>query len=264
MRPWSLTCALVVWISCTAVSAVKSGDFKTCSQAAFCRRGRALAERARKSESWKSPYTVDPTSVHVVVSASNASLVAAVKSSIYPEINFGLELRFYKDGVVRVRMDEVGGLRKRYDEAASWALVSEPAIDREPRWTVGKHDARVVYGPKKENEVAVTFNPLSITQLRNGKPQVVLNGQGLLHMEHFREKKITESEQPTTDDAVPEGVEVVDAPQVVMKVNPASWFEGETEDGWWEESFLTWTDSKPKGWSLMPHLVGCVYHFSRP
>ena len=252
MRPWNLTCALIVGVCFAGVSAVKSGDFKTCSQAAFCRRGRALAERARESSSWKSPYAVDPTSV--VVSPTNASFTAAVKSSIYPETQFALELRLHGDGVVRIRMDEVGGLRKRYDEAASWALISEPDIDRETRWTVGKQDARVAYGAKKENEVVVTFDPLSVTLLRNGKAQAVLNGQGLLHLEHFREKKIPEPEETSAESVVQEGAEAANAEQVVMKVNPAAWFEGDSEDGWWEESFLSWTDSKPKGWSVIRHV----------
>jgi len=29
--------------------------------------------------------------------------------------------------------------------------------------------------------------------------------------------------------------------------NPRAWFEGETEDGYWEETWKSWTDSKPKG-----------------
>ena len=66
-----------------------------------------------------------------------------------------------------------------------------------------------------------------------------MNGGGLLHMEHFREKK-----GPTPGaEAAAEG----EAAQQVLEVaNPAAWFEGE-EDGWWEERFSSWTDSKPKG-----------------
>lgn len=146
----------------------------------------------------------------------------------------------HKDGVVRVRMDEVEGLRKRYDEAASWALIAEPEISQEIQWKVGKHDVRAIYGAKKDIEVVVSFEPLKVVLLRKGKEQVVLNGKGLLHMEHFRTKSVSEEPKPVD---VPEAGEA----QKVIEVNTATWFEGESEDGWWDETFLQWTDSKPKG-----------------
>ena len=215
------------------VLAVKSADFKTCDQAAFCRRGRALSSRAHDAKSWQSPYSVDAASV--ALQSDQSSFTAAVKSALYPDIHFGLDVRIHNDGVVRVKMDEVGGLRKRYDEAASWALIAEPQISHDIKWKVGKKDIRAVYGPKEEFEIVVSFAPLKVTLLRGGKEQVVLNGQGLLHMEHFRKK--------AEEAALPEGADQ----QVVMKANPHVWFEGETEDGCWEEKFGTSTDSKPKG-----------------
>ncbi|RDB25094.1 Neutral alpha-glucosidase AB [Hypsizygus marmoreus] len=226
--------------------ALKAHDFKTCSQSGFCRRGRALSARAREAgEKWISPYTVDPSSI--AIASHQATFTAGVKSSLYPEIKFGLELRVHDDGVVRVRMDELGGLRKRYDEAASWALISEPVISKDIKWTAGKKDIRAVYGAKKENEVVVTFAPLRVALLRGGKEQVVLNGQGLLHMEHFRTKtpEVTHTEEPEPK----EGEEIVeDEAQVVVKSeNPRAWFEGDKEDDWWEETFSSWTDTKPKG-----------------
>ncbi|EJD08186.1 alpha-glucosidase [Fomitiporia mediterranea MF3/22] len=219
--------------------ALKTGDWKTCSQSAFCRRGRALSARAKEGgSSWKSPYSVDPASISV--SPGEAAFSAAVKSSIYPDVKFKLYLQVLQDGVVRVRMDEAGGLRKRYNEAASWALIADPKVTSEIRWTVGKKDVRAVNG---DNTVVVELSPLKISLLRKGKEEIVLNGGGLLHMEHFREKK----EQPKADPP-PEGEEQAQEvlEQATEKVNPAAWFEGE-EDGWWEESFKSWTDSKPKG-----------------
>ena len=242
MRSWTFS-TLLLWFFFTGIFALKSGDFKTCSQAGFCRRGRALSARAKESTTWKSPYAVDASSV--VSSPHDASLTATVRSSIYPEIKFGLELRLHKDGVVRVRMDEVDGLRKRYDEATSWALIAEPEINRDLRWTVGQQNARVVYGTKQVTEVVVAFDPLTVSLFHDGKVQVVLNSQGLLHMEHFRVKDPPEDSKPPD---VPEGgLDGNDDAQTVMKVNPGAWFEGDTQDAWWEESFLTWTDSKPKG-----------------
>ncbi|KAJ6491629.1 glycoside hydrolase family 31 protein [Mycena vitilis] len=238
MQPWTLLGVLSLLITVPDALAVKSHDFKTCSQAGFCRRGRALSARAAEAKSsWRSPYSLNvPT---IAITPDKAVFTAGVKSSLYPEIKFGLELRVHEDGVVRVRMDEVNGLRKRYDEAASWALISEPTISQEITWTAGKKDIRAKYG---NNEVVVAFQPLKISLLRGGKEQIVLNGQGLLHMEHFRTKAVEETK---TEEAEP--VPEEDAEQVVMKVNPRAWFEGDKEDDWWEEKFSTWTDTKPKG-----------------
>ena len=149
-------------------------------------------------------------------------------------------------------MDEVGGLRKRYDEAAGWALIEEPTISTDIKWTASKKDIRAVYGEKKDIEVVVAFEPLRVSLLRGGKEQIVLNGQGLLHMEHFRNKveAATATEEPEPEGVEsPEGVEAPEAEeQVALEVpNPRAWFEGQEEDAFWEETFGSWTDSKPKG-----------------
>lgn len=232
MRVHGLTLSgLLLLVGQTAL-AVKKEDFKTCSQSGFCRRGRALASRARDGgSSWSSPYSIDPSTI--VIHETEASFTAAVKSALYPDIKFGLDVRIQEDGVVRVRMDEVGGLRKRYDEAARWALVAEPAISREIRWWTGLKDAKAQYGG--DVEMVVEFDPLRVVLRRGGVEQVVVNGRGLLHMEHFRNK-----EEPV---AVPEGSEE----QAVLSANSAAWFEGDEPDAYWEESFSKWTDSKPKG-----------------
>lgn len=242
MRAWSLLGVLILLTQ--EAWAFKAHDFKTCSQSGFCRRGRALSARAKESKSWKSPYSLDASSINV--SSDKAVFSASVKSSLYPEINFALEVRVQDDGVARVRMDEVGGLRKHYDEAASWALIKEPVLSKDVKWTTSKKDVRAVYGAKKDIEVVITYEPLRISLLRNGKEQIVLNGQGLLHMEHFRNKV----EAPTsTEEPEPEGVEPPEGEEqaVIKSTNPNAWFEGDEEDSLWEESFGQWTDSKPKG-----------------
>ena len=211
-------------------------------QSGFCRRGRAIAARANLAgKSWKSPYSiVGPVTIN---ENGEAALNAALKSSLYPEIKFSLDVRVHDDGVVRVRMDEVGGLRKRYDDVPSWTLVSEPIISKNVKWKEGKKDVRATFGDKGDFEVIVEYEPLKVKLLCGGKEQVILNGKGLLHMEHFRTKR---AEEAKTDEApVAEG----DAQAVVQTPleNPRAWFEGDTEDDLWEETFSTWTDTKPKG-----------------
>ena len=234
MRSLSLLVALLV---STSTLAFKRDSFKTCDQSGFCRRGRALSARALAAdESWQSPYYIDPSSI--LRDDTDAFFSAIVKSTIYPDVKFSLEVRAHEDGVIRVQMDEVDGLRKHYNEAASWALVRDPPLSKlgHVRWLVGKDDTRARYGWKGASfEVVVQYNPLKVTFYTNGEEQVVLNGRGLLHMEHFRTKQ---------DSPQNEGAE---AEQVPLSVNNAAWFEGEQQDAWWEETWSTWTDSKPKG-----------------
>ena len=222
--------------------AFKAGDFKTCSQSGFCRRGRALATRAKDNvDTWHSPYSVDAQSL--LLTSGRASLSAAVKSELYPDVKFSLEVRVHEDGVVRVRMDEIDGLKKRYDEASKWALTAEPSISTHTEWKVGASEAHAKFGKKLEHEVVVDFKPLRVVLKKDGKEQVVVNGRGLLHMEHYRNKAV---EEPKVE-AAEEGAE---AQQVLdVKTNPNTWFEGDSEDAYWEETFGSWTDSKPKGMS---------------
>ncbi|KAF9784102.1 alpha-glucosidase [Thelephora terrestris] len=242
MRSLAAALWLLLLLPAPSVVAVKEQDFKKCHESSFCRRGRALADRAtehvKSGEKWKSPYSLDASTI--VLEDGGSRFTGRVRSSLYPEIKFELDVRVHEDGVVRVRMDEKEGLRKRYDEAASWALLKEPVLSPSSKWSVGKKEVKVVYGAKKDQvEVTVEFEPLVVRMKRNGKDQVVLNGQGLLHMEHFKKKvEKVEAEVP-----VVEGEET----QKVVQLPPNSWFEGVTEDGWWEETWKTWTDTKPKG-----------------
>ena len=228
----------------TMMDPVERG-IKKWNDSAFCRRGRALADRAAKrvgsGEKWISPYSLDPSTI--VLEDLGSRFTGRVRSSLYPEIKFELDVRIHEDGVVRVRMDEKEGLRKRYDEAASWALFKEPILSSSLKWSLGREEAKAVYEKDQDQvEVSVEYRPLVLRMKRNGKDQVVLNGQGLLHMEHFRERRV---EAQGGEGSVVEGED--SEPQKVIQHSQNSWFEGDTEDGFWEETWKSWTDTKPKG-----------------
>ena len=229
------------------VLAVKHQDFKTCSQSGFCRRGRSIAERARESKDWKSPYFVESNTVDVTGDQSTFS--AIVRSSLYPDIKFRLDLSVLEDGVIRAQMDEIDGVRQRYNGAAAWTLVADPKVSKTIRWNKGVKDIRAIYGDKNEVEARVSYSPLRISLLRNGKEEVVINGDGLLHMEHSRRKP----EQSEEKEQSPETNEGNDAQTVITSPGrPQAWFEGEKEDDWWEEQFSSWKDRKPKGNNSFP------------
>ncbi|CEL52664.1 alpha 1,3-glucosidase [Rhizoctonia solani AG-1 IB] len=216
---------------------VRHSDFKSCSQSGFCRRGRAISKRADEAGAkWASPYTIDTTNLRV--SADRSKITVPVKSSLHPDIKFQLSVVVHEDGTARVRMDEVDGLKKRYDGAADWALASIPEV-RGVDW---KPVDGGVEGRWDGILLRVTYEPLLIELIRDGRIEMSVNGRGLLHMEHFRNKP-----EPKVEEAVAEGAEseqkVIKEPE--PKIN--AWFEGDTEDDYWEETFKSWTDSKPKG-----------------
>lgn len=247
---WGQTLLLVAALLAERSQSTKHEDFKKCADAAFCRRGRALASRALEagSRSWRSPYSLDKSGISF--SSAKSSFTAPIKSSIYPDVKFSLEVRVHEDGAVRVRMDETyeeGRKWKRYDEAAAWALIRVPSLAAAGvvDWKVGKKDIKGVFNGV---EVRLQYEPLKITLLRDGREEIVLNGDSLLHMEHFREKpaqaKVApRSEEPT--DGAEGGDQVPLQPPEPVKLS--AWFEGDEEDGLWEETFKSWTDSKPKG-----------------
>ncbi|KAF8320449.1 alpha-glucosidase [Clavulina sp. PMI_390] len=221
--------------------AAKDHDFKKCHQSGFCKRGRALSERAYAAgKSWSSPYSIDSTALSF--SPSHASFTAPVKSSLYPDIRFELKVSILEDGIARVTMDEVNGLRQRYNEAAKWALLTEPQLKdaSSVKWEqLGNNGRKAVYDGV---ELRIQYSPLSISLWRDGREEILLNGRGLLHMEHFRSK---ETISPPPEGQSEEGQAVLEDES--SKVKPTAWFEGDMEESYWEETWSTWTDSKPKG-----------------
>lgn len=242
--------------------AVKTEDFKRCEQASFCRRLRSLAPRqaAAPSGGWASPYAI--TSHGSLVNTGESedeppSIVFPVRSTLLAEgeAKFELTIDLIGDGIARVRLDEVGGLRKRYDEASRWVLV-DGALRQRTSFDLNtdEHTTNVTFassfdGPQR---LELVHEPLTLRLFRGDRaePELVLNGRGLLHMEHFRrhpsagaspsEPLAAENEQGQTILEGEAGSTPVDR----------SWFEG-PKDEWerdlWEEKWKTWTDSKPKG-----------------
>ncbi|SCV72067.1 BQ2448_4761 [Microbotryum intermedium] len=226
------------------VIAVKRHDFKTCEQSGFCNRNRQLADRANEaSSSWKSPYSIAPEP-----SFSQGRYLASVKNALFPLINFKLEICFQQDGLARVLVDEVDGLRQRYNETASWALAQEPRLDQDDAHYSVEIDAKqstISYGsPQRRQQVQIQHDPLLITFLRDGQPHVVLNERGLFNMEHFRVKPIDGNEQAEVviqDPNHPTQQTVI----VPEKAYPG--FLPTSDEGMWEENFNGKQDSKPKG-----------------
>ena len=241
-RQRSFLFTLLLVALCSIVMGVKQEDFKQCSQSSFCRRLRAIGTKQSEATpgSFKSPYSLGS---HIPTSGpETASWTWPVKSALYPEIAFNLRVDILErgDGIVRIRMDEVGSKTKfkRYDETAKWALVDpEPALNSSSGTTFHSTNWRTIISYGSTLSLKVEHSPMKITQFRDGQPQIILNERSLLHMEHFRTKDVE------AQDAIQS-----DSEQMVMKGDEMdrSWFETSDAD-MFEESWKRWKDSKPKG-----------------
>ncbi|KAM0750382.1 hypothetical protein T439DRAFT_326351 [Meredithblackwellia eburnea MCA 4105] len=232
------------------VHAVKRHDFKTCQQSGFCARNRALADRASQHvASWKSPYSLDSPAFN----PADNHFTAHVSNQLFPGIHFSLQISFQKDGVARIKMDEVAGLRQRYNEAANWAVQSPPTLATQSDDFDVDLDSNglglttISYAEGKRHQVQIQHSPLKISFFRDGQPHVVINDKGLLNMEHFRVKKIPLGDSETEGEVIIQDPDHPEQAKVIVSEEAFPGFLPPDESGMWEESFGGKTDSKPKG-----------------
>jgi alpha 1,3-glucosidase len=217
-------------------TAVKYEDFKTCSQSSFCRRLRSIGTKQVASD-FTSPYSLSDSPPST---PTPGSWKWSLKSTLYPEINFELQVDILDIGVPRIRVDETGSTTpfKRYNETAKWVLLdTSPPLDTTATTSTSNGKVIIKYG--KGTTLEIQQSPFKITSLRDGKPEMIINDRSLFHMEHFRIRNIEAAEE-----LLGEGEQLVVQPD-------RSWFE-ESDHELFEEKFKKWTDSKPKGMLLSP------------
>jgi alpha 1,3-glucosidase len=236
LRTWALACLAVLSLFLLS-EAVKKEDFKTCSQSAFCRRNRALADSATADAQWVSPYTLVKDSIRF----KNNFMTADIQNSNTNNV-LVLELQVLADNTVRVRMDEKAPIYPRYKDHAQFTLVDEPKPIKP--FKSGKNTdgiVKITLDAEGTRRVIVTPSPLRVEFFVNDEPVITLNDRGFFNFEHLRTK---ESHKPRmlkqkNDDGTETDVE---APE---------------EKDLWEESFKSWTDSKPRG----PESIGMDISF---
>ncbi|PWN41673.1 alpha-glucosidase II precursor [Ceraceosorus guamensis] len=246
-------------------SAVREHDFKKCADSSFCRRIRRLSSLPEHA----SPYALSSQPLY---HPEDSTVTARVFNALHTNISFDLQLDILEDGSTRVRLDEVGQTYndlRRYDQAHQYAIENKPrpaAADSVSFEQTDMH-TRIKYGPETEYLIDLTHVPLKLSFFRHGVEQVVLNGRGLLHMEHFRAKP---DPFPTPQvEAAKEGAETSEEEQAAetepesqlilqrkrdliqaghSQTNADVWSGLEQEDsGEWEESWQGKPDSKPRG-----------------
>jgi alpha 1,3-glucosidase len=244
----TILCLLLIAIR---VGSVKRGDFKTCEQAGFCKRGRERSNRASSPEygpGWKSPYLLHEAPSW---SEDTNTLHARLLNELYPGVTFALNVTVLaeSEGTLRIKLDQIAGLRQRYNEADKWTLLGQPKLlhSKHINLQISQDQTLITWSGNLaiEYQLHLQHQPFKISLLRDGQPHIILNQRGLFNMEHFRNK-------PKTND---EGFLVQEPSDPTVISNAEELYPGfkeTTEDGMWEETFGGRTDQKPKGESVYP------------
>lgn len=249
----------------TSTAAVKEHDFKKCHQSGFCTRNRAFADHAFASSSWQSPYNIAPESASFKDGQYHAVILKTINES-GETVRLPITVSFLESGTARVTVDEEKrqkgeielrhdskARKERYNEAEQWVIVGGTTLDREAKVDYeDKTQLTVKYGPSSKFEATIKLSPFSIDFKRDGSSQIKFNDQGLLNVEHWRPK--IEKPEPEKEG---ESIEENKAEEDKVEETKEEELKGEDESTWWDETFGSNTDTKPRG----PESVGLDISF---
>ena len=222
-------------------------------QSSFCRRNRDLAASIFSNPHYHSPYSLAND-----ISLRNGVLTATILKSIkegVEQIQLPLTIQFFKSGVARVTIDETrrqqGDIelpegknhvrKERYNLVANAVLIGGKELDMAVNKLVTNDDStRIRYGSRVDQEIIVHHYPFKIEFLREDKVEMILNERNLLNVEHWRPKKIKKEQQEEKEGEAGD--------EQILKLDGDN--DDEEEEGMWEESFNSKTDSKPRGMIL--------------
>ncbi|XP_072293814.1 neutral alpha-glucosidase AB isoform X2 [Eucyclogobius newberryi] len=225
--------------------AVDKGNFKTCDQSAFCKRQRALKQG-------ESPYRALLETMELTNSRLTLQLI-----NDNNKVRLLLELYRLKGNMTRVKINELKPLKPRYEVPD--VLIKEPTT--EPLALLSQDENGVVLSLGAESQrVIVSARPFRLDIMEGHDLLMSLNSRGLLAFEHLRMRKDTFSYKVTSTVAsVWDNVKRVFSSQAEPdaekkeEVDPATQPEPskeedeKVEEGMWEESFKSHTDTKPNG-----------------
>ena len=249
----------------TSTAAVKEHDFKKCHQSGFCTRNRAFADHAFASSSWQSPYNIAPESASFKDGQYHAVILKTINES-GETVRLPITVSFLESGTARVTVDEEKrqkgeielrhdskARKERYNEAEQWVIVGGTALDKEAKVDYeDKTQLTVKYGPSSKFEATIKLSPFSIDFKRDGSSQIKFNDQGLLNVEHWRPK--IEKPEPEKEG---QSIEENKAEEDKVEETKEEELKGEDESTWWDETFGSNTDTKPRG----PESVGLDISF---
>jgi alpha 1,3-glucosidase len=165
---WSAKAAFQTQLPCHSL-------LQKCNDAGFCRRNRGKGDRK---------FSVDPASLTV----SGSTISAVLQNADAPGRQLALSLTAYKDGFIKLLVDEAPGVgRYRISD------ITSPDVEgRQAAWSKTSADSKgAVYsiGGAQAN-VELKFNPFRLAINSHGKPAVVLNSRDMFNFEHRRKKEV--------------------------------------------------------------------------
>uniref|UniRef100_A0A1A8FER3 Glucosidase, alpha, neutral AB n=1 Tax=Nothobranchius korthausae TaxID=1143690 RepID=A0A1A8FER3_9TELE len=216
---------LVVWLALclSGTWAVDRSNFKTCDQSSFCKRQRAL-------KPGESPYralleTMELTNTRLTLQLINDN----------NKVRLLLELYRLQGNMTRVKINELKPLKPRYEVPD--VLVREPPT--EPLSVLSQDENGVVLSLGVESQrVIVSAQPFRLDIMEGHNVLMSLNSRGLLAFEHLRMRKDTQAE--------PEAENKEEA-DTAHQAETTKEEEEKVEEGMWEETFKSHSDSKPNG-----------------
>ncbi|XP_061690897.1 neutral alpha-glucosidase AB isoform X3 [Syngnathoides biaculeatus] len=214
----SMLAILVLWLAVclSGTLAVERANFKTCDQSAFCKRQRAL-------NPGESPYRA----LLETMELTNTRLTLQLKND-KNKVRLLLELYRLQGNITRVKINELKPLKPRYEVPD--VLIREPPT--EPLSLLSQDENGVVLSLGAESQrVIVSVRPFRLDIMEGRDVLLSLNSRGLLAFEHLRMRKDTQADR-----------EAEDADLEDEAISNES-----EEEGMWDETFKSFTDSKPNG-----------------
>uniref|UniRef100_A0AC35TZI0 Cadherin domain-containing protein n=1 Tax=Rhabditophanes sp. KR3021 TaxID=114890 RepID=A0AC35TZI0_9BILA len=167
MMMWQPVLLLLLGLATT--SAVDKSKFKTCDQAAFCKRHRSVLTR--------NGYTVEASSIKVNDTAIEATIVSA-------ENKLKLIVAGLKDSTLRIVVDELESIRHRFQPLV--ALDGEPVQSKLGNVKTEKGTTQITIN--KDVTIKIVHTPFKLDILNKNEVAVSFNSDNLLKFEHFRQK----------------------------------------------------------------------------
>ncbi|XP_076463388.1 neutral alpha-glucosidase AB-like isoform X2 [Babylonia areolata] len=212
----------VLVLSLASVFAVQRDNFRSCDNVGYCKRHRALQPGSASFVVDVESMKLHPTSVSLEVLDRKSS------------VKFVLYIFSLKDNTFRVRLKELKPLRRRYEPPLGDVLLQHPEGE-EFRYN-GQSGSKLTFS-RGTSRVVVTVDPLRIDFYSNDDPVISINSQGLLKFEHTRKKPEASEENPPDEQQEGAGEGVKEEEQKTEDEEPDLW----------EETFKSFTDSKPLG-----------------
>ncbi|XP_046564114.1 neutral alpha-glucosidase AB-like isoform X1 [Haliotis rubra] len=238
---------LTVTVLVAQVLSVNRENFKTCSQSGFCKRQRAV-------QPGQSPYVALLDSIQKTSTSIQLQLL-----NKHNNVRFLLQVFGLKHNTVRVKLNELEPLRARYEIPVGETLKSQPEAEQITVQETSRDRVTFSLGTSK---VVILSDPFRMDFFAGGEPVVSINSQELLKFEHMRQKQGWLSRMGSglySWFSAPFRAEQQPDPPAEDKGEEEK-KEGEEEEGkqvppektdeeadMWEETFKSFTDSKPHG-----------------